>query len=1063
MKTQKFTNRKSTSEKVENSKIVNRFTKPLLRLVLLCISLGLAGTMYGSELLELKDGYSVITLSGGKIAVVSPPPVSVIYTYNLPGDHICKPLVMENSPMAVALGLFVIPTTGGNVALFSSSGLLATYNLPGDHIGRIVEFKNGNGFGVQTTGGLFSFFDVAGNFLGTINLPGEHAFGPYNHPKALFGSRIVVSNQNGEVYVLEIDGATGLPVVVSSINYPGSPAAYENGFYINQNMQCFGNGVLLANMPGAFAVMGGGMVINQNNQIFNLNNPLAPPLNLPGAPAAQPLPLKNGNVLNINQNFQIVNMNRNGGVGGAPAKIGQALNFPGAPFIPLDTNGRKVADLLIIAGGDNEGKLLAVNQNGQIWIVNPGDSVNGPSIHGGPINLPNSPLYVVRNGIKGVYVVATTGGQVFIVDARGSGGPQILASYNYAGEHTGEPKMDSTATGDHFARISTTSGLYEIDKSDFSDTLVDEEEMDGQLVCCCAMQIDGMPIAGQPVQASCDLSSMGVLQGNHASMQVVNSNSGEVVFMGESFAAPFNIDFFIPEFAQVGESYTLTTTIFDFDGQTVVFAAGTLTVISPIKIEAAGNIEAMLGELVFPTFEITNLGLDMAMLSLEVSNELSWPVEPPFMEVPLAPGESFMAIFESFVPEYEMPLTNRFTLIAFNLMNPDQFGSDYLDITVVGEEQIIFMFEGWNGISGYLDPSNPNLEEMCAPIVEDLVIMQNFYGVYWPELEINTLVNWNPLDGYLVKTSADLQLSIPGAALPVQELQLEEGWSLIPMLSNIAGFAMDIFANPEIMVAKEVAGNRVFWPVQNIYTLTTLNPGSAYFVYCIAPTSINFGLKSTATSGSDPVSQNPGFAPWETVVPTPGSHLIVIPEVLFGTFEEGDVVGAFNSSGLNCGYATISAKDMVLAVYGDDPTTNVIDGMQEGEDIIYKIYRHASAEEQIIAPDFALDMPNTGSQFVNHGLSKMAIATSVAMDEVSFSFDVYPNPASEFIVISQAQEDMQNLRIQMITMTGNVVIDIFEDKKTSDKIDVSMLPEGFYLLRISNNEQSKSTKIVIRK
>jgi hypothetical protein len=672
-------------------------------------------------------------------------------------------------------------------------------------------------------------------------------------------------------------------------------------------------------------------------------------------------------------------------------------------------------------------------------------------------------LYVVRNGIKGVYVVATTGGQVFIVDARGPGGPQILASFNFPGEHTGEPKMEKDASGTNYARISTTSGEYEINKSDFTFQELSEEDLGGQLVCCCAMQIDGMPLPGQAMQASCDISSMGEVPANYAAMQVVNSNTGEVVFEGESFAVPFAIEFFIPEYALAGDSYTLTTTIFDFNGETAAFGCGTITVISSIKVEAIGNMEAMAGDLVSLTFEITNLGFDMAMLVLELSNELSWPVESPFLEVPLAPGETFMATYETLVPEYAMPLTNRFTLNALNLMNPEQSESDYLDLTVAAEEQIIFMFEGWNGISSYLDPTNPNLEEICAPIANDLLIMQNFSGMYWPELEINTLINFNPLEGYIVKTLQDVELSIQGAALPTQECQLEAGWNLIPMLSNTVALAMDVFDKPDIMVAKEVAGSKVFWADQNIYTLTTLNPGSAYFVYCTAPTSINFGAKSTASSSQNSDLLIDEFSPWEAVTPTPMSHLIVVPGALKETYHEGDIIGAFNSLGINCGAVTITGKDVALAVYGDDPTTNVVDGMIEGETINYKLYRRASSEELELHPGFAMDMPNTGNQFTNHGLSKIATITKVETDAVSLSFDVYPNPASDYIIINQEKADTHDLHIQLVTMTGNVVVDFYDDNHSNDKIDVSGLPEGFYLLRISNNEVSKSTKIVIRK
>lgn len=50
---------------------------------------------------------------------------------------------------------------------------------------------------------------------------------------------------------------------------------------------------------------------------------------------------------------------------------------------------------------------------------------------------------------------------------------------------------------------------------------------------------------------------------------------------------------------------------------------------------------------------------------------------------------------------------------------------------------------GWSGISSFVVPDNPNVEAIFAPVVDELVILKNFDGVYWPDAGVNSIGNWN--------------------------------------------------------------------------------------------------------------------------------------------------------------------------------------------------------------------------------------------------------------------------------------------------------------------------------
>ncbi|MCF8365113.1 MAG: C10 family peptidase [Bacteroidales bacterium] len=374
----------------------------------------------------------------------------------------------------------------------------------------------------------------------------------------------------------------------------------------------------------------------------------------------------------------------------------------------------------------------------------------------------------------------------------------------------------------------------------------------------------------------------------------------------------------------------------------------------------------------------------------------------------------------------------------------------------------LVMLKGWKGASSYLAPANTNLSTMLAPVQSNMIIMQNFTGVYWPATGINTLNTWNPYDGYVVKMSQDAVLNIQGTALSNRTLNLNPGWQIIPVLSSSATTTSSLFNIPQIMLIKEVAGPKVYWPAMNITSLSMLLPGESYYVYVLSPVSISFPAKS-APAGTNPImNYQTENSPWETVAPTPNSHLMLIPENVSSAFAQGDILGGFNKDGLCVGYTALSAKDNVLTLYGDDITTPEIDGMQENEPVIFRLYSPGSDNDILLHPEFDDQKPDSGNKFKSNGISAMSFITG--LDEVnSFGeLQLYPNPATDYIKVSLDESSSPLGNIQIINFIGVLILEV-QSTNTSETIDVSSLPEGCYVLRVTKAGNTISKKIVIRK
>ena len=158
------------------------------------------------------------------------------------------------------------------------------------------------------------------------------------------------------------------------------------------------------------------------------------------------------------------------------------------------------------------------------------------------------------------------------------------------------------------------------------------------------------------------------------------------------------------------------------------------------------------------------------------------------------------------------------------------------------QTQLITLKQGWSGISAYLLPTETNMETLFAPVADNLVILNNYEGFYFPDAQTNTLEHWNPHSGYRIKMDTQQQLEIHGEALANKTIMLQAGWNLLPVLSAeivaIETIASQLGDN--LVVMSEIAGTNVYWPQMGVFSLQTLEPGKAYFIKVLETTPVNF-------------------------------------------------------------------------------------------------------------------------------------------------------------------------------------------------------------------------------
>ncbi|MFP4472173.1 MAG: esterase/lipase family protein, partial [Bacteroidales bacterium] len=159
------------------------------------------------------------------------------------------------------------------------------------------------------------------------------------------------------------------------------------------------------------------------------------------------------------------------------------------------------------------------------------------------------------------------------------------------------------------------------------------------------------------------------------------------------------------------------------------------------------------------------------------------------------------------------------------------------------EKHTVQLDAGWNDLSGYVDPTDKDLESLTAPLNGNLIILQNPEGFYWPAGGVTTLGEWSYQNGYFIKLSAADSLVFSGEIPESNALQIVAGWNLIPVLSPSALEITTLFGSNlnKVEIIREGIGFGIFWPSKGIQTITAIEPGRAYLLKASEDFVLDFG------------------------------------------------------------------------------------------------------------------------------------------------------------------------------------------------------------------------------
>jgi len=410
-------------------------------------------------------------------------------------------------------------------------------------------------------------------------------------------------------------------------------------------------------------------------------------------------------------------------------------------------------------------------------------------------------------------------------------------------------------------------------------------------------------------------------------------------------------------------------------------------------------------------------------------------------------------------------------------------GFDEINDTIeISDQQFIFEYKllhslrhlnidipkGWSGLSISVVTENDSIEVLTKTIIDDLIILQNDNGMYWPGQNVNTLGNWNMESGYKIKVAEDVNLTVSGSRLENQSLDMTQSWNLMPVLSECPTDVAELFATADVEIVKEVAGWRVYWPEFGINTLEVLEPGKAYFALMDDAGEIEFpecdGLKSVSIGTLTGFKTLSELSPWQLSKPTAISHNIAFPISVnnAGVLNPGDILGVFDGTDNCFGIMEWNGSNTAITVFGNDPMTAEKDGFDPGENMVFKLYCPENGSEKMLEVEFNYAMPQQEA-FAENGLSAISKiksgSTSITNPGQVQQSQIVPNPAHDAFTLILDFEPQSLGTLELYNLKGQLMKTV-QIKAKSTKVKIEDLPGGVYIAHIQIDNQTIIKRII---
>ncbi|MBT3232401.1 MAG: T9SS type A sorting domain-containing protein [Calditrichaeota bacterium] len=458
---------------------------------------------------------------------------------------------------------------------------------------------------------------------------------------------------------------------------------------------------------------------------------------------------------------------------------------------------------------------------------------------------------------------------------------------------------------------------------------------------------------------------------------------------------------------------------------------------------------------------VTNSGPNDRIDIWQIANRFEWfELEPADGRVDAGESQELVAALDATgIPEdfrFELDMIFHHNAIEGEFVLP-------VSLDVIGENRglQIELRPGWNMISVNVEPEDLDVREIMRPLVENdlLLLLKNGAGEFYsPAQNFSNIDGWVVAEGYQLNVRDAARLDIRGAFIPAdQPIALREGWNIsayFPRQAVNAEVALAGIAD-NLIIAKDGLG-RFYLPEFGFINMGDLRAGQGYQYNMLDADELIYQIGEQVALAVSETSEPEHFG----VLPPTGTDMSILltgnPQMShmeIGIFNPGGRLvgsGVFNQDG-NCG----------IAVWGDDLTTDEIDGAVEGEDLTFVLWN--GANEFAVSPIQIMGEPIwTDGGFMASEIS------SVASAPVTFGIhETYPNPTNGPVRLLFGLEMDAKVSLRVYDLSGRLVTTLASGNYKTGNHQVvwntAVVSSGLYIVKLAVPGNSHIEKIAVLK
>jgi len=396
-------------------------------------------------------------------------------------------------------------------------------------------------------------------------------------------------------------------------------------------------------------------------------------------------------------------------------------------------------------------------------------------------------------------------------------------------------------------------------------------------------------------------------------------------------------------------------------------------------------------------------------------------------------------------------------------------------------ELVLQMYQNWNIISINITPEDEDLwvREEGPDVVlmldqlrideenHHIELFKDYKGrFYSPGWDFNNIPYWNLTEGYLVKVDGDVEGSWTGMPIPADtDIHIKEGWKNIayfPRYELDAGVPDFYVLSPiidHVLMAKNANG-QFMSPPWEFSNMPPWRETQGYQVKVDTDVVLNYPPEQdegALAAVFDREYDNHWSAPVST-----GENMSILLSSFDFTID--DQVAAFGSDGNITGVGIVDSDSRCgLAIWGDDASTEAIDGLQKGEAFELRLWN----AEQETEFDLVVTSVSYGAGLVyeSNDYSVLDVKVKTPIPEEFYLSEAYPNPFNSLTKLTYGLPEASLISIRVYDVSGRLMAVLVDGQQSAGHHSVvwnaQELSSGVYLVRIDAANFSTVRKVAL--